>query len=350
MNPQVVVIAAGLGTRLRPLTERYAKPVLPIDGKPVIALLLRELAEAGFDAVTVVIGHLGEQVERLIGDGRGFGLAVRYARQASPDGSADAVLAATPVAPYLVLGADKRFTRGDIGRFAAAFAASGAAGAIAVEDRPGTVQIRDGLVERVLGKGRVACAALGCRAGACRPRRGASRQATLRARASVSTCDRRGRACSGDRDRPDARSDGAGRRARGELPLPEEPVTEAYDYFQQGRAHLKDGMAAQATVALEKAKKLEPDKASIREALGIAYFRIQRWKEAEAEFRAVLELSPTDDYAHYALGRALEKQGRDAEANGHYKLASSLSPNSEHYAERIMELDRSDEPGDERTD
>ena len=99
-------------------------------------------------------------------------------------------------------------------------------------------------------------------------------------------------------------------------------------------------MAAQATVALEKAKKLEPDKASIREALGIAYFRIQRWQEAEAEFRAVLELSPTDDYAHYALGRALEKQGRDAEANGHYKLASSLSPDSETYAERIMQTGR----------
>ena len=98
-------------------------------------------------------------------------------------------------------------------------------------------------------------------------------------------------------------------------------------------------MAAQATVALEKAKRLEPNKASIREALGIAYFRIQRWQAAEAEFRAVLELSPTDDYAHYALGRALEKQGRDAEANGHYKLASSLSPQSATYAERIMELD-----------
>ena len=121
-------------------------------------------------------------------------------------------------------------------------------------------------------------------------------------------------------------------------------MSETYNLFQQGRAHLKQGMAAQATVPLEKAKRLEPDKASIREALGIAYFRIQRWREAEAEFRAVLELAPTDDYAHYALGRALEKQGRDAEANGHYKLASSLSPNSEHYAERIMELDRSDEP------
>ena len=71
-------------------------------------------------------------------------------------------------------------------------------------------------------------------------------------------------------------------------------------------------MAAQATVALEKAKRREPEKASIREALGIAYFRIQRWEEAEAEFRAMLELAPADDYAHYALGRCLEKQGKAA--------------------------------------
>ena len=112
-----------------------------------------------------------------------------------------------------------------------------------------------------------------------------------------------------------------------------------YSLFQQGRSHLKQGMAAQATVALEKAKKREPDKASIREALGIAYFRIKRWKEAESEFRAVLELSPADDYAHYALGRCLEKQGRDREANRHYKLASSLQPESEQYRARIRELD-----------
>ena len=116
-------------------------------------------------------------------------------------------------------------------------------------------------------------------------------------------------------------------------------MTDAYDYFQQGKAHLKDGMAAQATVALEKAKKLEPDKASIREALGIAYFRIQRWKEAEAEFRAVLELSPTDDYAHYALGRCLEKRGKMHEANGHYKLANSLRPGKPDYESRIRDLD-----------
>jgi Flp pilus assembly protein TadD len=116
-------------------------------------------------------------------------------------------------------------------------------------------------------------------------------------------------------------------------------MSETYRLFQQGRAHLKKGMAAQATVSLEKAKRREPRKASIREALGIAYFRIHRWAEAESEFRAVLELSPADDYAHYALGRCLEKQGRPTEANGHYKLARSLRPGSEHYAARIRDLD-----------
>ena len=52
-------------------------------------------------------------------------------------------------------------------------------------------------------------------------------------------------------------------------------------------------------------------------------------QDLAAEFRAVLELSPADDYAHYALGRCLEKQGQTAEANGHYKLARSLRPGSE---------------------
>ena len=116
-------------------------------------------------------------------------------------------------------------------------------------------------------------------------------------------------------------------------------MSETYRLFQRGRPHLRKGMAAQATVSLEKAKRLEPDKASIREALGIAYFRIHRWEEAEAEFRAVLELSPVNDYAHYALGRSLEKQGRAVEANRHYKLASSLRPDSERYSSRIRELD-----------
>ena len=116
-------------------------------------------------------------------------------------------------------------------------------------------------------------------------------------------------------------------------------MSDTYELFQQGKSHLAEGRAAQATVALEKAKRREPDKASIREALGIAYFRIQRWDEAESEFRAMLEIAPNDDYAHYALGRCLEKLGKAHEANGHYKLANSLRPGKKHYESRIKDLD-----------
>jgi len=117
-------------------------------------------------------------------------------------------------------------------------------------------------------------------------------------------------------------------------------VSQAYELFREGQSRLRKGMTAQATVPLEKAKRLEPEKASIREALGIAYFRLARWQDAESEFRTIVEdLSPTDHYAHYALGRALEQQGRTTEANGHYKLASSLSPSTEQYRARILDLD-----------
>jgi Flp pilus assembly protein TadD len=116
-------------------------------------------------------------------------------------------------------------------------------------------------------------------------------------------------------------------------------MSEIYELFQQGKSHLQKGRPAQATVALEKAKRRAPDKASIREALGIAYFRIHRYEEAASEFREILELAPNDDYAHYALGRCLEKLGRDHEANGHYKLASSLRPGSATYEVRIRDLD-----------
>ena len=116
-------------------------------------------------------------------------------------------------------------------------------------------------------------------------------------------------------------------------------MSEVYDYFQEGRRRLRAGRTAQATVPLEKAKRREPDKASIREMLGIAYFRLRRYEEAAGEFRAVLEMSPVNDYAHYALGRCLERLGHDHEANGHYKLARSLRPQSRRYQARVRDLD-----------
>ena len=116
-------------------------------------------------------------------------------------------------------------------------------------------------------------------------------------------------------------------------------MSETYDLFQEGRERMKAGMNAQATVPLEKAKRLEPAKTSIREALGIAYFRIRRFSEAESEFRAILELRPVDDYAHFALGRCLEKQGRPEEALGHLRLATFFRPQSQAYRRALEALE-----------
>jgi len=149
-------MAAGEGSRLRPLTQRWPKPVLPIDGRPVIATLLRELARAECELAIVVTGHLAEQVEELVGDGSAFGLEARFARQPGVLGSADAVqrgVAAGAVPPFLVTAADTVYSPGDVGRFADAFSRSSAAGAIAVRREPAgrqPVRVRDGFVEKLL--------------------------------------------------------------------------------------------------------------------------------------------------------------------------------------------------------
>jgi Flp pilus assembly protein TadD len=116
-------------------------------------------------------------------------------------------------------------------------------------------------------------------------------------------------------------------------------MSETYDLYRQGRDHMAAGLNAQATVALEKAKRREPAKASIREALGIAYFRIRRFSEAEQEFRAILELKAVDHYAHFALGRCLEKQGRPDEAYGHYRMATFFRPQSRDYRRALDKLE-----------
>jgi NDP-sugar pyrophosphorylase family protein len=154
-----VVMAAGEGTRLRPITDRWAKPVLPVDGRPVIALLLRELAAAGCARVWLVTGYLAEQVEQIAGDGSAFGLEIRFVRQPEVLGSADAVqraLDAGAPLPVLVVAADTVFRRGDVRLFVEAFVAAGAAGAVGIRLDPppgpgrGAVRRVDGRVERML--------------------------------------------------------------------------------------------------------------------------------------------------------------------------------------------------------
>jgi NDP-sugar pyrophosphorylase family protein len=148
-------MAAGEGRRMRPLTDRWPKPTLPIDGRPVVATLMRELAAAGVSRVFLVTGHLAEQVERVVGDGAAFGVRVRGVRQPGVLGSADAVQRAVDAGaepPFLVSAADTVYRRGDVRRFAEAFSASRASGAIAMrrDPPPGTgrpgLQVDAGLV------------------------------------------------------------------------------------------------------------------------------------------------------------------------------------------------------------
>ena len=107
---------------------------------------------------------------------------------------------------------------------------------------------------------------------------------------------------------------------------PEARGERVYELFQRGSALLEAGDFSAAAIPLERARALEPDKSSIREALGRAYFRSGRYADAGEEFAAVVERSPVNDFAHFCLGRSLEQTGRRAEARRHLGLAAGLRP------------------------
>jgi Flp pilus assembly protein TadD len=104
-----------------------------------------------------------------------------------------------------------------------------------------------------------------------------------------------------------------------------------YELFTRGRRLLEDGDCHAAAVPLQRARELEPDKASIREALGRALFGSQRYSEAAQEFQAIVDRKPTDDYALFCLGRALQLQGKHAEARAPLTQASLLRPDRGDY-------------------
>jgi len=74
----VAILAGGLATRLRPMTDCVPKALLNIAGQPFIFHQLRLLKDQGIDRVVLCVGHLGEQVEALVGDGRNLGLVIQY--------------------------------------------------------------------------------------------------------------------------------------------------------------------------------------------------------------------------------------------------------------------------------
>ncbi len=126
----------------------------------------------------------------------------------------------------------------------------------------------------------------------------------------------------GESDEPEREVSGTGA---------DEPGAEVYDLFRRGSALLEARDYEAAAVPLERARRLEPDKASIREALGRAYFHAGRYAAARDEFAAVVEGSPVNDFAHFCLGRSLEKTGHRVEARRHLTLAAGLRPDRADY-------------------
>jgi MurNAc alpha-1-phosphate uridylyltransferase len=107
---QVMILAAGRGERLRPLTDRRPKPLLPVAGQPLIAHHLRALAAAGLRDVVINIAYRGEQIRRALGDGRRYGLRIAYSPE--PPGAFDTgggIAHALPLlgpAPFMVISSD----------------------------------------------------------------------------------------------------------------------------------------------------------------------------------------------------------------------------------------------------
>lgn len=116
-----------------------------------------------------------------------------------------------------------------------------------------------------------------------------------------------------------------------------EPDGEAYARFQEGSRLLDSGNAHAAVIALERARELEPEKGSIREALARAYFRSQQVDAARREFEKVLELDPVNDYAHFGLGMCLLRKGDRAAARGHLKMATIMRPGEEAYQDALRQ-------------
>jgi Flp pilus assembly protein TadD len=104
-----------------------------------------------------------------------------------------------------------------------------------------------------------------------------------------------------------------------------------YTLYRRGLELLADGDFEDATGPLAEAARRAPEKTSVREALGRAYFRAGRFAPAAAEFEAVVETHPVDDYAHFCLGRALSKTGEKRRARHHLALACNLRPDRRDY-------------------
>ncbi|MEW8505671.1 MAG: N-acetylmuramate alpha-1-phosphate uridylyltransferase MurU [Candidatus Thiodiazotropha sp.] len=106
---KAMILAAGRGERMRPLTDKLPKPLLPVAGKPLIVHQIERLAEAGFNELVINHAHLGEMIEAALGDGAAWGVELRYSAEGAALETGGGIYHALPLLgdePFLVVNGD----------------------------------------------------------------------------------------------------------------------------------------------------------------------------------------------------------------------------------------------------
>jgi MurNAc alpha-1-phosphate uridylyltransferase len=104
-----MILAAGFGKRMLPLTEKIPKALAKVQGEPLIVHQINRLVQAGMGPIIINLGHLGDQIERYLGNGRSFGTDILYSQEGSPLGTAGGIIKALPLLgtdPFVVVSAD----------------------------------------------------------------------------------------------------------------------------------------------------------------------------------------------------------------------------------------------------
>lgn len=106
---RAMILAAGRGERLRPLTDHIPKPLIEAGGKPLILHLIESLVRGGIDEIIVNTAHLGEKIQARLGDGRAFGATIHYSPEHEALETGGGIYRALPLlgpAPFLVINGD----------------------------------------------------------------------------------------------------------------------------------------------------------------------------------------------------------------------------------------------------
>lgn len=158
---KAMILAAGFGTRLRPLTDITPKPLLPIGGKPLIEWNLLLLRRHGITEVIINLHHLGDQIEKALGDGSQLGMSVSYSRERGILGTGGGIKQAAPYfsgEAFVVLNGDTLVDL-DFGALVDSHHQHGALATMVLRDDPdvdawGPVEVdENGQVIRINGKG-----------------------------------------------------------------------------------------------------------------------------------------------------------------------------------------------------